>query len=71
MEAARFSLGEHLLDERRDVEHEAHALVAELGRPREAAHPLERLAERLDDDVLLPDEAIHDEPEPALADLTR
>ena len=42
------------------------ALVAELGRAREAAHALERLAERLDDDVLLTDELVDDEPEAVL-----
>ena len=41
----------------------ADALVAELGRAGEAAHRLQRLAERLDDDVLLADELVDDEPE--------
>jgi hypothetical protein len=35
---SRLSGRQHLFDERRDVEHERHALVAQLGRSREAAH---------------------------------
>ena len=64
------SLGEHLLDERRHVEHQRHPLVAELRRAGEAAHRLERLAERLDDDVLLPDELVDHEAQPSIAHLS-
>ena len=60
------ALARRLFDERGGVEHERHALIAELGGAGETPHPAERLAERLDDDVLLPDELVDDEPEAAL-----
>src|SRR3954470_7970093 len=59
---------EPLLDERRRVDDERDALIAELRGAREAAHALERRAERLDDDVLLAHEVVDDEPEPARTD---
>ena len=68
-EEARLARREHLFDERGHVEDERHALVAELGRAGEAAHALQRLAERLDDDVLLADELVDDEAEAPVADL--
>ena len=60
--------GRHLLDQRGRVDHQRDALIAELARAGEAAHALERAAERLDDHVLLADQRAHDEPEPARAD---
>src|SRR5689334_10559137 len=59
---------QHLLDERRWIEHERDALIAELGGAREAAHARKRFPERLDDDVLLPLEIVHGEPEAARAE---
>src|SRR5258708_6559807 len=61
------SLRESFLDERRRVEHERHALIAELGGAGESLHSRKRRAERLDDDVLLADDLIDDEAEPAHA----
>src|SRR5258705_527790 len=52
------SLRESFLDERRRVEHERHALIAELGGAGESLHSRKRRAERLDDDVLLADDLI-------------
>ena len=60
--------GECFVDQRADVEHERDALVAELGRASEPLRPAEGASECLDDDVLLPDEAVDDEPELAVAD---
>ena len=50
------------------VEHQADALISELRCAREAARLLERPAERLDDDVLLADQLVYDEPDPPLGD---
>src|SRR5688572_18674999 len=59
---------EHLFDDRGRVEHEPHALIAELRRAGETAHHRERTSERLDHDVLLTEQAVHHQAEPAVAD---
>src|SRR5687767_543286 len=59
---------EDLGDERGRVEHEANTLISELRRAGEAMHLLQRLAECLDDDVLLTDEPIDDEADTAIGD---
>src|SRR5450432_1959270 len=57
-----------LFDERGRIEHERDALIAQLGGTREALYSFQRRAKRFDDDVLLADELVDDEPQAAHPD---
>jgi hypothetical protein len=68
-EESRFSGRQNLFDERSDIEDERNALIAQLRGSGEAKRTTEGFAQRLDDDIALPDQFVDDETEPTTGHL--